>query len=77
MVTFNTSYKALVCIGTVFCLMLMPISSSAQEVEGTSLEPVQAGAAVTGDPYTVDDVVVDVTADNAVQAREKAFEEAK
>ena len=77
MVTFNTSYKALVCIGTVFCLMLMPISSSAQEVESVSLEPAQAAAAVAGDPYTVDDVVVDVTADNAVQAREKAFEEAQ
>jgi hypothetical protein len=77
MVTFNTSYKGLVCIGTVFCLMLMIISASAQEMENVSNDAVQTTVQAAGDPYTVDDVVVDVTAENAVQAREKAFEEAQ
>ncbi len=81
---YKTSYKASLCIGTVFCLTffnsVLPPKAQAQEIVTA---PAYDPAAVTAAReeakalYTVDNVIVDVTADNAVEAREKAFQEAQ
>ena len=74
---------------TAFCHALMLVlgiflfnaSAIAQdEVVQEVIEEVAAVDAtdeIPDDPYTVENIEVDVTADNAVEAREKAFEEAQ
>jgi hypothetical protein len=81
---YKTSYKASLCIGTVFCLMFFMTATgqpaSGQEiVTAPAYDPAQEAAIrqEARELYTVDNVIVDVTADNAVQAREKAFQEAQ
>lgn len=63
-------YKAFLAVRTVLCLGflagLLPAHAMAQ-----------SPAAPEASLFTVENVVVDVTADNALQAREKAFEEAQ
>lgn len=54
---------------TLFALFFMAFSASAQ-----TLEMQEAAAPIS---YIVENIEVDVTADNAVKAREKAFEEAQ
>lgn len=54
-------HKALALVRTVFCIILLAVS------------PAMASDAT----YTIEGVEVDVTAENAVEAREKAFEEAQ
>lgn len=62
-------------------IFLLSVPAQAQDaVVEEVLEEVAATDAtdeIPDDPYTVENIEVDVTADNAVQAREKAFEEAQ
>ncbi|HPF77670.1 MAG TPA: DUF2066 domain-containing protein [Alphaproteobacteria bacterium] len=57
----------------VFVLFFMVFPAQAQTIETAPMGTPAAAAP----SYTVEDIEVDVTADNAVQAREKAFEEAQ
>lgn len=63
-------YKAFPAVRTVLCLGFLVVASAAQALAQTLPAP-------DGSLFTVENVIVDVTADNALQAREKAFEEAQ
>lgn len=81
MTLFDHIYSYSRLLRTVFCCLLLgalfvPTMVMAQEV----VEEVAAEKAtddVPDDPYTVEDIEVDVTADNAVEAQRQAFEEAQ
>lgn len=65
---------------TVFCLFFVSVliipSAFAQEAETEIIIEEEAGD-VPDDPYTIENIEVDVTADNAVEAQKQAFEEAQ
>lgn len=59
----------------VFCI---PVVAQAQEIEAEQLMPVeQDSLASPQDNFLVKNITVDITADNAVEAREQAFEAAQ
>ncbi|HPD83704.1 MAG: DUF2066 domain-containing protein [Alphaproteobacteria bacterium] len=76
----SLSYKHSRLCRTVFCVAFLLVLWSgtavqAQEVVPLETPPTEGVAAA--DPYTVENIEVDITADNAVEAREKAFEAAQ